>query len=113
MIKKIFNVIVIIFISLSFFLIFDFFLSRYTDFFHIKKSCIEYFKIKQDNQRFYSYDLAKSCKAFEHKGKTPADNVFTNEKGFRVGKNKIKKSDGVKKPKNYFFRRLFYIWFWS
>ena len=102
MIKKIFNVIVIIFISLSFFLIFDFFLSRYTDFFHIKKSCIEYFKIKQGNQRFYSYDLAKNCKAFEHKGKTPAYNVFTNEKGFRVGKNKIKKSDEVKKQKIIF-----------
>ena len=29
--------------------------------------------------------------AFEHKGKTPSYNVYTNDQGYRIGKTKMKK----------------------
>lgn len=89
MYKKIFIYTCVAFISILIFLLFDFFLSKYTNLFHIRKNCVEYYKIENNNKKYYSYGLAKNCKAFEHKGKTPAYTVYTNNQGYRIGKKNI------------------------
>ncbi len=85
--KNIFGTFILILLGLILFFMLDFIVSKYTNLFHIRKNCYEYFEIKKDNKNFYSYDLSKNCFAFEHKGKTPAYNVYTNNQGYRVGKN--------------------------
>jgi len=82
-ILKIFLYLVIIFVLFS---ITDFFVSKHTNLFHVKKDCFKYIKINHNNKKYYSYELDKNCFAFEHKGTTPAYNVKTNENGFRIGK---------------------------
>ena len=91
--KKINYLIIITFLSILSFLIIDLLLSKFTNLFHIRKNCYNYYKINQNKNNYYSYDLSKNCFAFEHKGKTPSYNVYTNEQGYRIGKTKNKKKD--------------------
>ena len=89
--KKTFFIIIITFLSILSFLILDLFISKYTNLFHIRKNCYNYYKVNLNKKNYYSYDLSKNCFAFEHKGRTPSYNVFTNEQGYRIGKIKNKK----------------------
>jgi len=91
--KKINYLIIITFLSILGFLIIDLLISEFTNLFHIRKNCYNYYKINQNNNNYYSYDLSKNCFAFEHKGKTPSYNVYTTEQGYRIGKTKNKKRD--------------------
>ena len=50
-------------------------------------------KINNKNKNYYSYDLSRNCFAFEHKGKTPSYNVYTDDNGYRTGKAKNKTKD--------------------
>ena len=89
--KKTFFIIIITFLSILSFLILDLFISKYTNLFHIRKNCYNYYKVNLNKKNYYSYDLSKNCFAFVHKGRTPSYNVFTNEQGYRIGKIKNKK----------------------
>ena len=91
--KKSYYIIIIIFLSLLSFLIIDLFISKFTNLFHIRKNCYNYYKINNKNKNYYSYDLSRNCFAFEHKGKTPSYNVYTDDNGYRTGKAKNKKKD--------------------
>ncbi|MDC0449981.1 hypothetical protein OAL70_03815 [Pelagibacteraceae bacterium] len=91
MIKKILNFL-IFFLSFFFlFLVSDFFISKYTNLFHVKKDCFKYLKLQIDNKDYYSYELEKNCFAIEHKSVAPSYNVFTNNLGNRVAKHQVKK----------------------
>lgn len=102
MYKKIYIYSCVAFISILFFLLTDFIISKYTNLFHIRKNCVEYYKINYENKKYYSYGLAKNCKAFEHKGKTPAYNVYTDNYGYRVGSKNFKNSNQEFKDKIIF-----------
>mgnify|MGYP001495735644 CR=1 FL=1 len=93
--KKILYIIIISFFFILSFLIIDLFISKFTNLFHIRKNCYNYYEINQNEKNYYSYDLSKNCFAFEHKGATPSYNVYTDENGYRIGK--IKKETKNKK----------------
>tara|TARA_B100000963_G_scaffold317847_1_gene298538 strand:- start:1707 stop:2855 length:1149 start_codon:yes stop_codon:yes gene_type:complete len=68
----------------------DFFISKYTNLFKVKKDCFNYIKLKSGKNSYYTYNLAKNCFAYEHKGATPSYKVYTDFNGLRVPKNKQK-----------------------
>ena len=79
------------------FIVGDFFISKYTNLFKVKKDCFNYIKLKSGENSFYTYNLAKNCFAYEHKGATPSYKVYTDANGLRVPKNKqnIKSSSKI------------------
>lgn len=82
-----------------FFLIFfsgDYFISKKTNLFKVKKDCFNYKKINHKEESYYSYNLKKNCFAFEHKGKTPSYKVFTDKDGFRYSNKNEKFSTNSK-----------------
>ena len=91
--KNINYIIITIFLCIFTFLLIDLFISKFTNLFHIRKNCYNYYKINHNNNNYYSYDLSKNCFAFEHKGKTPSYNVYTNDQGYRIGKIKNEKKN--------------------
>jgi len=94
---KILENFVFLFIFLILFLISDYFISKHTSLFHIKKDCFKYLKFKNNNKNYLSYELEKNCLAFEHKGTTPSYTVITDSLGHRVGKKKLDQSIEKKK----------------
>ena len=93
MVKKILNFLIFFLLILIFFLISDFFLSKNTRLFHVKKDCFKYLKLQINNKDYYSYELEKNCFAIEHKSVAPSYNVFTDNLGNRVAKNKLKNKE--------------------
>ena len=93
MVKKILNFLIFFLLILTFFLISDFFLSKNTRLFHVKKDCFKYLKLQINNKDYYSYELEKNCFAIEHKSVAPSYNVFTDNLGNRVAKNKLKNKE--------------------
>jgi len=88
MFKKFFIFLYYSIFFLFFFFAVDFFLSKYTNFFKVKKDCFNYIKLTDKKNSYYTYNLAKNCFAYEHKGATPSYKVYTDSNGFRVSKNK-------------------------
>jgi hypothetical protein len=91
MLKKLFNFFLLLFISLFFFLISDYFISKHTNLFHIKKDCFKYLRFKNNDKEYYSYELEKNCYAFENKGTTFAYKVVTNNLGHRIANKNLEK----------------------
>ena len=66
------------------FVVGDFFISKYTNLFKVNKDCFNYIKLKNKKNSYYTYNLAKNCFAYEHKGATPSYKVYTDSNGFRI-----------------------------
>ena len=90
MYKKILISIYYLFFFFLLFFLGDYFISKKTNLFQIKKDCFNYKKIYHNKNNFYNYNLKKNCFAYEHKGKTPSYKVFTDENGFRFSNKKNK-----------------------
>tara|TARA_B100001093_G_scaffold516542_1_gene595577 strand:- start:946 stop:2094 length:1149 start_codon:yes stop_codon:yes gene_type:complete len=78
------------------FVVGDFFISKYTNLFKVNKDCFNYIKLKDKKNSYYTYNLAKNCFAYEHKGATPSYKVYTDSNGFRISKNKQKNKSNSK-----------------
>ena len=100
MISKILSPVLFLLITICLFLTSDFYISKHTDLFHVKKDCFKYLKHKHNNKDYYSYELEKNCFAFETKGRTGAYEVITNKNGHRIGK---KKSESKKEKDKILF----------
>ena len=78
----------VFYITIILFLLLDIFFSNTFITNIIKKDCIKYIKYNSNSSNYYTYDLAKNCKAYETKKTVKTYKVFTDNNGYRVSGKK-------------------------
>lgn len=84
--KKITSFFLILLITIIFFLISDYILSKTYIKKFLDKDCLKFNNYTHNNQRYYSYSLKNNCEALEVRKTVKSYKVYTNDYGFRVSK---------------------------